>query len=295
VEESEAFVEYDEIPQETLDHAEDVYYNPPPKTFYPPHPTVQEQEIGINWKRKPQPLPSLAAVELRSVSRALNDEQPRSSQTQALHLYEQLLQVNKVEDEYTLSSPEQYFTSLITTTYETVRYQPFTRKNANGEPNGMPLFFTELRQRINEFVGSVEAYRKDALYWRLVAVRSRRDHQRTKVTRLEEQPQAQRCVDGQVVSAYSRSNSGDEPPCSGVRFSLREMYEWEEVETFYYNLSAEELVALSQHYGAELTDEQIAEICAGEADGDFLCTLGDHIYICIHNDMNDMLAEAHNA
>ncbi|MBV9228422.1 MAG: hypothetical protein JOZ18_03840, partial [Chloroflexi bacterium] len=143
-----------------------------------------------------------------------------------------------------------------------------------------------------EFIGTVEAFRKDALYWRLVAVRSRRDHQRTKVTRLEKQPQAQTCVDGQVVSAYSLC--GDEPPCPGVRFSLREMYAWEEVETFYYNLTAEELVALSQHYGAELTDEQIAEICAGDADGDFLCTLGDHIYICIHNDITDMMAEARN-
>jgi len=274
-------------------HPDDVCCNLPPKPFYPPHPTVQEQTKGLGWKRKPRPLPSPAAIALRDVSRALNDEQPRSSQTQALHLYEQLLKVNKVQDEHTLSSPEQYFTALITTTYETVRNHTFTHKNANGEPNGMPLFFTELKQQISDFVGNIDALRKDATYWRLVAARSRRDHRRINVTRLEEQPGEQACVEGQVVAAYSLSSSGDEPPCRGVRFSLREMYAWEE-EDYFYNLTAEELVMLSQHYGAELTDDQIAEICTGEADGDFLGALGEHVYICVHNDLADLTAAVSN-
>ncbi|GCF10958.1 hypothetical protein [Dictyobacter arantiisoli] len=103
---------------------------------------------------------SLAETALQRISRDLNDVWPRSSLTQANKLYQQLMQINQVEDRHTLSDPDQFFADMMELICVKLSGIKIMRVNAHGQSNGMPLFFKTLRQEVESEVQRVQDMRE---------------------------------------------------------------------------------------------------------------------------------------
>jgi hypothetical protein len=97
----------------------------------------------------------------------LHDAHPHSSRARARTLYNHLLRINQAEDEYTLSDADMYFSDLMLTVQHHIGNKTFRNKDSYGQPNGMPLFFHELRKRVEDQVTAVEEMRKDGDYLRM--------------------------------------------------------------------------------------------------------------------------------
>ncbi|WP_162005734.1 hypothetical protein [Dictyobacter vulcani] len=116
--------------------------------------------LTASWKSSEAPLPMNGTVAINHISHELGDNANRSSRTWAHKLYRHLLQINQLDDEYSLDNPDLYFAELVLDIRERLRGVKFRCKNAQGGPNGMPLFFTELEREILQLVERVRALRE---------------------------------------------------------------------------------------------------------------------------------------
>jgi hypothetical protein len=271
----------------------------------------------------PSPLPSLVRDVLDEISLTFNDEFFRSSQTRAARLYVVYVQgVNQVNDAYSVKDPAQAFAAILTALFNRLRNHRFLRKTSQGLPNGMPLFFTELEQQVRDICKRVAYHRRQEAVQRFQSAHSQAqarvrrqsstpssyaalpeyempDPDATPVDYTEPEPYTDYAqsyddpfddgpapVEGQIVMSPAQQRTADDPPCPHVRFSVREMSEWYATQ-YRANLTIGELIRLGQHYGANLTEAQVAAICATPADDALISFTIETIRISTYYDMLD--------
>lgn len=122
-----------------------------------PTPTVADREMPVL-------LQGHSRTAIYHISNDLHDASPHSSRAQARTLYNQLLIINQTEDEYSMSDPDLYFSDLMRTVKYAIRNKTFKSRNHDGHPNGMPLFFHELKKRVEDQVATVEELRQEGNY-----------------------------------------------------------------------------------------------------------------------------------
>lgn len=136
---------------------------------------------------------------LYHISTELHDAQPHSSRTRARTLYNHLLRINQDDDEYTMSDPDLYFSDLMLTVKHHVSNKTFRCKDGYGQPNGMPLFFHELRKRVEDQVSSVEEMRQQGDYLRMY-------HERRQIRSAQDGSDATTDASEDVASEFIRDH-----------------------------------------------------------------------------------------
>ncbi|BCL79730.1 hypothetical protein ccbrp13_21950 [Ktedonobacteria bacterium brp13] len=251
----------------------------------------QDREEGVVWRNNGTPLPAPVGVVLRKVSLEFNDEFPRSSRTHAANLYTALAKSNIVQDAYFIPHVDTFFANMLEVLFGRLRNRRFVRMTSRGLPNGMPLFFTELNQEVSDVLERIVLQRQEEAIQRFQRERSHAQQRHSQQPARRIKPRdydEQNCVEGQIsaVPPPGQERSADDPPCAGVLFSVREMSTWY-ADQYYENLTAEELVLLGQHYGAQLTEEQVASVLADPADLDLIDFTVETVRISAYYDMVD--------
>lgn len=136
---------------------------------------------------------------LYHISTELHDAQPHSSRTRARTLYNHLLRINQDDDEYTMSDPDLYFSDLMLTVKYHVSNKTFRCKDGYGQPNGMPLFFHELKKRVEDQVSSVEEMRQQGDYLRMY-------HERRQISSAQDGPDPTTGTGEDVASEFIRDH-----------------------------------------------------------------------------------------
>ncbi|GCE07063.1 hypothetical protein KDAU_43920 [Dictyobacter aurantiacus] len=101
-----------------------------------------------------------AKATIHRIAREFNDMALHASCGQTTTLYRHLLRINEVEDQYTLTDPDLFLSEMMQETYERLREIQFRRTDCNQRPNGMPLFFTDLRGQVVNMVEHIQQLRQ---------------------------------------------------------------------------------------------------------------------------------------
>ncbi|GLV60446.1 hypothetical protein KDH_72650 [Dictyobacter sp. S3.2.2.5] len=193
-----------------------------------------------------------AKATIHRIAREFNDMALHASCGQTTTLYRHLLRINEVEDQYTLTDPDLFLSEMMQTTYERLRDIQFRRTDCERRPNGMPLFFTDLRGQVVHQVEHIQQLRQQ------------------EAQAASTSPQAEQPREGQQNMPDWKPErplrNADDPLSTADDHRLRE---------YVYSLPLDDSRALVDHarrLKVVMSEEEVGQILAGTA-SDHLCDL----------------------